>query len=272
MRLSQQINHRLAAGLLGAALALTSATAMAGPRPVVLELFTSNGCSSCPPAYTLLRALRDDPPADDVELILLNEHVDYWDKLGWVDPLSDAAFTARQRDYANHAFASRTIYTPQLVVDGVHPMVGSRRAEVEAAIRRQANRPSVALTLALSREDANTLDVSVEVDSGEIKGAFDIRVALTQDDVVTQVGGGENGGRALVEDGVVRRWSNAQATGPGRFHARIEMPADLSAGDAAVVVFIQRKPSWQIVGATRASLAGAAAANSAVAGTELAAR
>jgi len=251
MRLLSHLYPSLAVIALAAGLTMIPVAAMAAPRPVVLELFTSNGCSSCPPAYTLLSALRDDPPVDDVELIVLNEHVDYWDKLGWVDPFSSSAFTQRQRTYARQVFASNQVYTPQLVVDGVAPMVGSRRNEAVAAIRRQATRPSVPVAITVSRLAASRLDIDVRVDPAAVDGAFRVRVALTQDNAVSRVGGGENGGRTLTEDGVVRDWQLARQDSGQHYRAQLTVPADLDERNAAVVAFVQRVPLWHIVGAKR---------------------
>jgi hypothetical protein len=118
--------HAVASALLGLVFTLP---AMAEPRPIVVELFTSQGCSSCPPADALLGEL-----ARRGDVIALGFHVDYWDGLGWKDPLSSPEATARQRAYA-HQFGRRQVYTPQLVVDGSDEAVGSDRAEVTALLR-----------------------------------------------------------------------------------------------------------------------------------------
>src|SRR6185295_18953420 len=107
------------------------------PVPVVVELFTSEGCSSCPPADNVLTDLLRDQPIAGVQVIGFSEHVDYWDQLGWKDPFSNAAFTARQTAYSATLHRS-DIYTPQIVVDGAAEMVGSDRASVIAAISRRA--------------------------------------------------------------------------------------------------------------------------------------
>src|SRR5205809_963488 len=135
--------HRL--GALVVALAATAAAtpvrshtqASAGDRvPVMVELFTSEGCSSCPPADDVLTKLVTTQPVANAEIIALGEHVDYWDRLGWRDPFSSAAFTARQTEYASQAFRTDNIYTPQLIVDGREAVVGSDYRAATAAIAR----------------------------------------------------------------------------------------------------------------------------------------
>jgi len=244
--------RRLVAAL---ALLVPAATAWAAPRPVVLELFTSNGCSSCPPAYALLSDLRENPPADDIELILLNQHVDYWDNLGWVDPFSGAQYTDRQRGYARNVFGSGRVYTPQLVVDGRREMVGSRRGEVTAAIKAQADAMNLPVTLNIARDGARAVTATVDLGGNARDGAVQVWLAMTQDDVVTHVGGGENGGRSLHEDGVVHQLVPAQVVaGQQRYSARLSLPSRAPVASLAVVAFVQRVPSRAIVGATRTPL------------------
>lgn len=183
---------------------------LAQSRPVVLELFTSNSCSSCPPAYELLRELHASPPLEDVQLILLDQHVDYWNDLGWKDRYSDALFTRRQRDYARYVFGSGHVYTPQLVVNGRRDMVGSRRGEVRAAIVEAADEADLDVTLKTASTVADAVDVMVTV-AGEVKSDATVWLALTQDDVVSHIGAGENGGRR----GAGRPGSGRLRTGPG---------------------------------------------------------
>src|SRR6476660_283176 len=102
--------------------------------PVVIELFTSEGCSSCPPADEVLAMLVREQPLRGVQIIGLGEHVDYWDRLGWRDQFSSALFTARQNEYAQRAFHADSIYTPQLIVNGETQVVGSDAKKVKQAI------------------------------------------------------------------------------------------------------------------------------------------
>ena len=130
--------------LLSVCLAVDLARAQAGERPIVVELFTSEGCSSCPPADKLLAELANRPDA-----LALSFHVDYWDRLGWKDPYSSHEATARQHHYAT-LLDLATVYTPQIVVDGKWQAVGSDRADVEQALdyaRRNLEEIPVALAL-----------------------------------------------------------------------------------------------------------------------------
>src|SRR5258708_37236121 len=130
-------------------LVLGAVPSMAGERPIVVELFTSEGCSSCPPADALLAELADRP-----DVLALSFHVDYWDRLGWKDPFSSREATARQNRYAT-LLALSTVYTPQIVVDGKWQAVGSDRADVEQALdRARRDRPEVPVTLALDHGQA----------------------------------------------------------------------------------------------------------------------
>lgn len=159
-------------------------------QPAILELFTSQGCSSCPPAEGLMQALDQEQPLAGVEIIPLVFHVDYWDRLGWKDPWASPAFTQRQYAYAK-ARHSDQVYTPQALVNGRTDIVGHDR---EAILR--ALRPVPALTL---RVDGGLLRVT-----GLAPGvpAF---VALTQDGLSRRVLRGENEGRTLLGHGVVLR-------------------------------------------------------------------
>lgn len=238
---------------------LVSCAAYAAPRPVVLELFTSNSCSSCPPAYALLRDLQAQPPVDDVQLIVLSQHVDYWNQLSWVDRFSDARFTERQRGYARQVFGSSRVYTPQLVVNGRREMVGSRRGEVRAAIAEAAGELDLDVTLNARRTGSDRLAVTAGVAGADLDAPATVWLALTQDDVVSRIGAGENRGRRLLENGVVRVWEKA-GTRPAatrdaqRYAKTLTLPSDAEADNLSVVAFVQRDSDRAIIGAARIGL------------------
>jgi hypothetical protein len=175
-------------------LALFISPAAAGQRPIVAELFTSEGCSSCPPADALLAELARRP-----DVLALSFHVDYWDRQGWKDPFSSPAATQRQQSYAE-LLGLATVYTPHIVVDGKWQAIGSDRAEVERALSAaERSREEVPVALAVDRGHAQIVLGSggIGVPAGVLLIAFDRRH-------VSAVAGGENGGRTLAHVDVVR--------------------------------------------------------------------
>ncbi len=222
---TSSMSRRSAGGvaLVLAVLALAAVPAAAADAPVVAELFTSQSCSSCPPADALLAELRRTRPG----LLLLDFHVDYWNRLGWADPYASAAATGRQRRHA--AALGSDVYTPQLVVGGTRQVVGSDRAAVDAALAgadaERAAQASVALRL--GRAGAG---LAVEAGAGRGRGTL---VLVGFDDThVTRVGGGENGGRTLTEVNVVR---SVQAVGTWDGTA-LRLPVPAPAGERAAVL------------------------------------
>ncbi len=199
--------------LLMSAGALSSASAQAvdptvktaaEARPVLLELFTSQGCSSCPPADAVLREL-----SGRSDVLALGFHVDYWDYLGWVDPFASPVFTARQHGYAQRR--GFQVYTPQLVIDGQSAMVGSRRGQAEDEILSAARRKLTA-PAAISREGQMVkLSLGKTAEAGAIG---DIWLISFDRELATTIRGGENGGKRIVYPNVVRSirklgdWSN----------------------------------------------------------------
>jgi len=175
-------------------LALGAASAGASERPIVVELFTSEGCSSCPPADALLSELAGRP-----DVLALSYHVDYWDRLGWKDPFSSAAATRRQYRYAE-LLGLATVYTPQIVVDGKWQAVGSDRDEVEQALSSaRRNREEVPIALAIDHGH-------VRITLGPRRAGARAAVLLVGFDRrrVTDVKRGENAGRSLAHIDVVR--------------------------------------------------------------------
>jgi hypothetical protein len=168
------------AAILG--LALLPSAADAGSRPVVVELFTSQGCSSCPPADALLNELAQRP-----DVIALGFHIDYWDKLGWKDPLSSPEATARQRAYARQ-FGRMQVYTPQLVVDGKDEAVGSDRAAVLATLQQAKPEAVAPVSIAADRR-------SVTIAAGA--GAGRVLLVRFVQKRTTRVTAGENASRTL---------------------------------------------------------------------------
>ena len=194
-------------------LALTATASMSagadkeGARvPVLLELFTSEGCSSCPPADRLLEVLDQKQPVAGAELIVLSEHVDYRDRLGWRDPFSSPQYTARQQEYASK-FSRDGVYTPQLVVDGRFGFVGSDGREATLAIQRAMREQKIGIAISHVARDGNHVTAHIESSASEqsTKGAKAVLyLAVADNRAESHVTRGENGGRNLAHVGVAR--------------------------------------------------------------------
>lgn len=232
MRPSRPILRRLAAiaGAGALAAAAASGAAAAADRPVVVvELFTSQGCSSCPPADAHLGEL-----AARAEVVALGLHVDYWDRLGWKDPFAARWATERQRAYAA-ALGARTVYTPQMVIDGRLDVVGSRRMVVDAALDARARDPEPRVTVTLT-EVGGRLALSVGAGAG--RGA--VMLARYQRAAVTDVPRGENAGRRLADVNAARDLAAvAEWTGAPLTLELAPPPGALDRG-AGVAAFVQR--------------------------------
>lgn len=205
-----------ATGALGlAALAHPTRPVMAATRrssPIVLELFTSQGCSSCPPADELLGELAKAP-----DVIALAYHVDYWNYIGWEDPFSSKEMSDRQRRYG-HAMKLRTIYTPQLVIDGEADLVGSRRSIVLPELdRRRAQRGGPGFTVTLNRDGAD-FELLLDAEQGVDYAGAELFLVGSDDRHVTEVPRGENRGRTL-EDFAVVRFYRSLGTWDGKANA-----------------------------------------------------
>ena len=223
--------------------------------PVLLELFTSEGCSSCPPADSLLEALDMNQPVAGANIIVLSEHVDYWDEGGWKDPFSSAALTSRQRNYGRR-FHLEGVYTPQIVVDGQAELVGSRGSQVREAIEKAARRPKAPLDIGLAGRDSTSLTVQIGFQSmGGSDGT--VFVALAESHVESQVGGGENSRRHLRHVAAVRALIPAGTVRAGESFSKqvkLSIPPGTGKGGWRVVAFVQERSSGRVLGATQLSL------------------
>jgi hypothetical protein len=188
-----------------------TAPLQAGERPILVELFTSEGCSSCPPADALLAELAGRP-----EVLALSFHVDYWDRLGWKDPYSSPDATRRQHGYADLLHLN-TVYTPQIVVDGRWQAVGSDRSEVEHALgaaRRSREEVPIALTVEQGR-------AKITLGTGRDDAPRELLLIGFDRRHVTPVSRGENSGRTLSHVDVVR---SIDALGPADGRRKFEVP------------------------------------------------
>jgi hypothetical protein len=224
---------------------------------VVVELFTSEGCSSCPPADSVLSEIVRRQPVPGVEVLALGEHVDYWDRLGWRDPFSSATFSTRQSNYSARVFHNKEIYTPQLVIDGALERIGSDAGAVEGAIKLAARAPKAAVSVAVARvADTRELhvDVRVEVPSNlAIRDAADALIAVTEDNLSTEVRRGENGGRTLKHSAVVRSLTTVGALPPGEHawstSASVPLAPEWKPENLRVIGFVQEHQRRRILGA-----------------------
>lgn len=207
----------------------------------LLELFTSEGCSSCPPADRLLPQLAEGGP----NIITLAFHVDYWDRLGWKDPFSNSQFTDRQKIYGKH-FKLESIYTPQLVINGNFELVGSNKATAEADIEKSlGTKPKVSLKIGEVKRDHNNLSVICE-----LRGQWDnshLLAAVVQKHAETNVKGGENHGLRLSHTNVVRTFLELPAR--EKLNFEIAIPANIASDNWQLIVYTQQNNDLGVTGA-----------------------
>ncbi|MEE8138954.1 MAG: DUF1223 domain-containing protein [Thermoanaerobaculia bacterium] len=229
---------------------------------MVLELFTSQGCSSCPPADRLLSRLGRADDGREVKLVPLAFHVDYWDYIGWTDPFSSADWSKRQQRYGSR-FGLRTIYTPQLVINGSSECVGSdeeavREKIAEARRRKASSRIEVRLK-PTSGTDRLELEVSARIPAAATLEGVDAWVAVFENALTTPVSRGENADRTLRNDFVVRRREHAFSLPPEGAHRTthsltIALDPSWKPRNLGVAAFLQEPRSFRIHDATVAYL------------------
>ena len=219
----------------------------------MVELFTSEGCSSCPPADELLGHLRQDLAGKNIQVIPLGFHVDYWNSLGWKDRFSSADFSQRQEQYARSLGVDGP-YTPQMVIDGTTELVGNDRPGVHTAITEAAAHPA-AVDIRLSTPAPGRLDVQVS-NNWAVNGV--VRMVITEDNLTTKVGAGENNGRELHHDAVVRRLQRLADLQRGSFMGSISLhiEKEWKPENLRVVVFVQEGDAGKILGAASVALVG----------------
>lgn len=223
---------------------------------VLVELFTSQGCSSCPPADRLLARLAREGQVDGIEVIPLAFHVDYWNYIGWQDPFSSEAWSDRQRAYAT-AMGLDTIYTPQIVLNGSRQIVGAREAEIRQAIRHAVAASPAAVDLRV-RELTSGKSLRLEVRGSIPDGASHQKVlgmlALFQDGLVTPVSRGENAERTLENERVIRELQAVFELTPNEKPATtrtVELPLNSQwpVRDLGVALFLQDPETMEILAA-----------------------
>ncbi len=215
-------------------------------QPVLVELFTSEGCSSCPPADKALAILHSEQAYPNAEIITLAFHVDYWNRLGWKDDFSSEFFTQRQETYAD-ALQSGGSYTPQMVVDGRNEFVGSNLAKISLAMNAATKYDKGKITVEMTKETATKISIS-ELPKHEPATVF---VAIAEDNLSTNVKSGENGGRKLEHDSVVRELKSIGSITAEQNNFEIETTPQFNAKwkreDLRIVVFVQENSSRKVL-------------------------
>ena len=235
-----------------------TATSESGREPVVVELFTSEGCSDCPPADALLKKMEQQPLAG-VDIIPLEEHVDYWNQDGWIDPFSSMAWTARQRTYVAMV-KNGTPYSPEMVVDGQSQFVGSNGRAAQAAIESAARDPKTDVTISVGKlEGSDSQDFNVSV--GRLVGntaaadVAEVWIALTEDGLQSSVTRGENAGHVLYHAAVLRSLRKIGVASPSGAstsfsdNPSVKFNSHWNRAEMRVVIFVQEKKSHKILGA-----------------------
>jgi hypothetical protein len=242
----------LAAFSLAAMWILFPAAALAAPaNPILVELFTSEGCSDCPPADAFLKALDAAQPIPGAQLIVLEEHVDYWDDQGWRDPFSSHAFTLRQSEYVERLHVKNGPYTPQMVIDGSEAFVGSDRPQAGRAFAKEIPVPKISVQIsAIHIEDGKIL-AHLEIGAAPLKAEVFIAVAL--DHAESQVLKGENGGRQLQHVAVVERLDSVGKIQKGEtFSKDVAIKMDHPEKQYRVIAFVQQADAGKVLGAAAA--------------------
>ncbi len=226
-------------------------TVARAPVPILVELFTSEGCSSCPPADVFLQRLVDSQPLPDVQIVALGQHVTYWDHQGWRDRFASPALTERQERYGA-ALHVEPVYTPQMVVDGRFQFAGSDTKAGRQAIERTMGEPHGSVAIAFAGSVSNRLSISLT--ASQLPGLSrtnraDIVVAVTEDGLQSSVKAGENRGRQLFHAAVVRRMTTVGEAAGDRADARTDISLDREwqRSKLKIVAFVQERSSRHVL-------------------------
>lgn len=228
--------------------------------PVIVELFTSEGCSDCPPADKLLMELEAKQPVDGAEIIVLSEHVDYWNHLGWTDPFSNANFTKRQEQFAGQ-FGLSSIYTPQMVVDGRLQFVGSDVRAAKKSIEQAVQQPHANVSvegrfsaeIGMNVSDIFNITVT-DVPKTERSEKIDVWMVVTETGLTSSIKSGENSGHTLSHTAVVRRMQivgeTVEVVGPYKKSVAVNYDNNKwNPKNLKFIIFLQGQKSRKIYGA-----------------------
>ncbi len=224
------------------------------PAPVLVELFTFEGCSSCPPADALLQQLDRTQPVSGAQLIVLSEHVDYWNHIGWADPYSSRFFSDRQSVYSDR-FGLRSVYTPQMVVDGATEFVGGDARLASQAVQKALAGPKVVVSISgVSLDASKTLLAHVETgalpENSKVRKA-DVYLVAALSHAESQVLRGENSGRRLSHVDVVQSLTKVGSIEAGKSFSQdvhIKLAPRTDPANLRVIAFIQQPGQRQVLG------------------------
>ncbi|MGA2649319.1 MAG: DUF1223 domain-containing protein [Terracidiphilus sp.] len=231
-----------------------SADASGSNTPVLVELFTSEGCSSCPPADAWLKHIDESQPIPGAQLIVLSEHVDYWDHDGWKDPYSSAVFTDRQSAYVR-ALGIASPYTPQVIVDGKSELQLNDPQKIGQVLRNAAKAPRVSVNISAVKVEGTApalLRAQIDVDGTAEKHDADIYAAVALDHAQSQVLHGENGGRQLNHVAVIEQLIKIGKMQRGKSFSmdlHTKLKPEMVPGNLRLVVFVQEQGLGNVIGA-----------------------
>jgi len=223
--------------------------------PVLVELFTSEGCSSCPPADVLLQRLDDNQPVPGTQLIVLSEHVTYWDQEGWKDPNSSTVFTYRQNAYES-SLGVKEPYTPQFVIDGTQSASLDKPKDLEDALKKAKDNAKIAVRISnvtVDPSNSAVLHAHIEADANPDKHNADIYMAVALNHVESQVLRGENGGRHLIHVAVVQQLDKVGKLPKGKAFAQdvqIKLKPNEDLKSIRLVAFAQESSQGRLLGAS----------------------
>jgi hypothetical protein len=236
-----------------------SQDATASRSPVLVELFTSEGCSSCPPADVVLQKLLAQQPVPGAEIIALEEHVDYWNHDGWIDPFSAPAWTERQQAYS--VLKKTDPYTPELVIDGQRQIVGSKVEDVlrEIASASRTAKAEIAITPDNGSGGNRHVRIAISKLEANPRDAAEVWLAVTEDGLHSDVSRGENHGHTLTHVATLRSLHKIGVADPGKApafstDAEVKLNSHWSTENLHVTVFLQKKKSLEIIGAATTKL------------------
>lgn len=228
---------------------------MTSKKAILVELFTSEGCSSCPPADRVLIALQKQP-LDGIEIITLSEHVTYWNYLGWGDPFSQEIFSERQRQYASKIRGS-SVYTPQMVIDGKIQLVGSNYQKALAEIKQAAHTSKDRIEFEILEQPSQQLKLNGTATTEQKQSSC--IAAVVEDGLISQVRSGENSGERLPHNSVVREWlelGNSSAQKPLHFERHVPVKKSWNLKNMRIVLFLQTPAGEITTAATTGTHAG----------------